>query len=223
MTAIERFDEAAEALQSLRDDPSPELAARAAYLLGLGELKQGRNAEALAIFDEAISRFAETSTAPALLFRLAEAADRNGDPTDALARFERLEETYPEDSWVDDALLQGASLALKAGQFDRAIDLARKARGATGDGPLSPASLLIEARAAIDSGSAEQAIPLLNTILNEHQPDTETEQAARYYLGLAYKAEGQGVEAMEQLDALAQMPEASYSADGALPRWARAL
>jgi TolA-binding protein len=213
LTALDRFDEAAEALGPLREDPAPELAARASYLLGLGERERGRDAEALSIFDEGLARYPETTTAPALLFRSAEAAEDLGQTADALARFERLADTYPADSWADDALLQAASIALKLEQLDRAAELARRAKGPAGTGPLTAPALLVEGRAALDAGRYDEAIRLLNSMLVEHQPAPETSQAARYYLGLAYKASGQVEEGMEQLEALAQMPDSSFSAD----------
>ncbi|QDV38253.1 tetratricopeptide repeat protein [Tautonia plasticadhaerens] len=213
LTSLERFEEAAEAIEPLRDDPSPEISARAAYLLGLGQLEQGKAAEALATFDEALARSSESSTAPALLFRSAEASASLGDPLDALSRFERLADSYPADSWADDALLQASSIALKAGEPDRATELARRARGPSGDGPLAAPALLVEGRAALESGEVDEAIGLLETLLDQHQPDPETAQAARYSLGLAYKGAGKDAEAIEQLDLLAGTPGASLSAD----------
>lgn len=213
LLALERFDEMGKVLEPLRNDPSPELAARASYTIGLGAMKRGRLDEARTVFDEALERFPDTSTAPALLFRSAEASERSGDPAEALARFERLVATYPDDRWVDDALLQAASLALKLSQQDRAIDLARQVRQASSDGPLSSPALLIEARATLDAQQPEEAIRLLDELLSRPEADPETAQAARYYLGLAYKAAGREEEAIRQLDELASLPDAPYAVD----------
>lgn len=213
LTSLDRFEEAAGAIGPLLGDPSPEISARAAYLLGLGQLEQGKDAEALATFDDALARSPQSSTAPALLFRSAEASESLGDPAEALSRFERLADSYPGDSWADDALLQASSIALKAGQPDRAGELARRARGPSGDGPLAAPALLVEGRAALESGRFDEAIGLLETLLAQHQPDPETAEAARYSLGLAYRGAGKDSEAMEQLGLLAETPGSSLSAD----------
>ncbi|WP_169973681.1 tetratricopeptide repeat protein [Tautonia rosea] len=213
LLALDRFDEMIEVLEPLRNDPSPELAARASYTVGLGALKQRRLDEAMTVLDEALQRFPETSTAPALLFRSAEAAERSGDLADALTRFERLVATYPEDRWVDDALLQAASLALKLGKNEQAIELARRVRQESNDGPLSSPALLIEARATLDAQHAEKAIPLLDLLLDREDAAPETAQAARYYLGLAYKAAGREEEAIRHLDELAKAPDTPYAVD----------
>ncbi|MEW4571227.1 tetratricopeptide repeat protein [Tautonia sp. JC769] len=214
LLALGRYEEMSEVLGPLRDDPTPELAARASYTIGLGELKQGRSAEAIVVFDEALGRFPETSTAPALLFRSAEAAERGGDPADALARFERLVEAYPEDRWVDDALLQAASLALKLSQEERAIELARRARSRSDDdGPIGAPALLIEARATLEAERPEEAIQALDALLARPGLDRETDQAARYYLGLATRAAGREEEAIRLLDELSKSPDSPYALD----------
>lgn len=214
MASLGQVDEAEALLEPLREDPAPEIAARASYTLGLARLGKGEAAEALAIFDEAIGKYPETATGPALLFRSAEAADRNGDRDDAIDRFERVADSYPADPWADDALVQAAALALKAGQPDRAAALAdRVAEAGEPDEPLTAAALLIVARADLEAQRADEAIRRLDDLLSRHRPDPETAQAARYYLGLAYRAAGKAEEADRVLDELAKAPDATYAAD----------
>ncbi|WP_158633311.1 tetratricopeptide repeat protein [Tautonia sociabilis] len=213
LAAMGKPDEAAAVLSALRDDPSAELGARASYQLGMLERDRGRVAEAKAIFDEAIDRFPDTSTTPALRYRAAETVELAGNPAEALARFERLAEAHPNHSWADDALLQAASIALESDQPDRAAELARRARGPQGNGPLAAPALLIEARAALDRGQADEAVGLLQTLLDSSAPDAGTAEAARYYLGLALRASGRQEEAIAQLESLAEAAGSRFSAD----------
>ena len=213
LIALGRPDRADETLEPLRDDANPEIAARAAYLLGLSAAAKGNDEEAIAILDDAIERDPKTSTAPALLFRSAEAAERLGDTADALQRFERLADDNPEDPWALDALLRAASLAIDDGQLDRGAALARRVSEDVNAGPRAPRAALIEARAARELGETERAITLLEGLIDDPRADPETSTAARYDLGLAYKAAGQSDESLRQFEAMAETPDDPLAAD----------
>ncbi len=216
LIALGRSEHAAETLEPLRDDPNPELAARASYLLGFSASEQGNDRDAIAVFDDAIGRFPKTSTAPALLFRSAEAADRLGDAGDALDRFERLADDYPEDPWALDALLRAAAMAIDAGQVDRGAALARRVSEDANAGPRAARAALIEARAARESGEAERAVAILQGLIDDPRATSETSTAARYDLGLAYKAMGRSEESLQQFETLSESPDAPQASDALL-------
>ena len=66
-----------------------------------------------------------------------------------------------------------------------------------------------------DGGGASprRRSPLLTASLAEDKPGPATAQSQRYYLGLAYRADGQPAKASEVLDALAKTPAAPVAAD----------
>jgi TolA-binding protein len=214
--ALARLGQHAEAealLRPLLADASPTLVTQAAYALGVAQLERGQTAEGLATLDAAYRRFPRAPLAPALLFQTAEAALRQGKPNDARARFLKLAETYPKDPWADDALYQAARLALQAHDFNAAKTQAAALVTRFPDSPLRAEARLIEARAALDAGQPKVAIALLQTMLTADKPSPATTEAARYTLGLAYRADGQADKAAEILDALAKTPSALTSTD----------
>jgi TolA-binding protein len=213
LARLDRRDEAEALLRPLIAEAPRSLAAGAAYALGVSHLERGRAAEARATFDDALKRFPGAANAPALLFRSAEAAQKEGQLDEARARFLRMAETYPKDPWADDALLQAASLALKARDTATARVLAASFPGRFPGNPLRADARLVEARAALDGGQPKDAIDLLNALLTGDQPGPATAQAGRYYLGLAYRADGQTAKAAEILDALATTPAAPIATD----------
>jgi cellulose synthase operon protein C len=213
LARLGRHDEADALLRPLVAEAPRNLAAGAAYALGLSQLGRGRAAEARATFDDALARFPGAANAPALLFRSAEAAQKEGRPDEARARFLRMVEAHPKDPWADDALLLAAGLALKARDTAAAGTLAASFPGRFPQNPLRADARLIEARAALDGGRPKDAIELLNSLLTRDQPGPATAQAGRYYLGLAYRADGQAAKAAEILDALATTPAAPIATD----------
>ncbi|HEX8200605.1 MAG TPA: tetratricopeptide repeat protein, partial [Isosphaeraceae bacterium] len=213
LARLDRRDEAEALLRPLIAEAPRSLAAGAAYALGVSQLERGRAAEARATFDDALKRFPGAANAPALLFRSAEAAQKDGQLDEARARFLKMAETYAKDPWADDALLQAAHLALKAGDAAAARALAGSFPGRFPKNPLRADARLVEARAALDAGQPKDAIELLNALLTGDGPGPATAQAGRYYLGLAYRADGQTAKAAEILDALATTPAAPIATD----------
>ncbi len=74
-------------------------------------------------------------------------------------------------------------------------------------------SHLIQARASLADDEPKEAVIVLAALLEKDQPTAEIGQRARYYLGLAYKKDGQHAKAEEILDALAKTPAASVAND----------
>ena len=214
--ALVRLGRAAEAeplLRALVAEAPRNLAAQAAFGLGTTQLSGGRPAEALETLDSALRRFGTSPMAPALLFRAAEAELKLGRADGARKRFLKAAEVDPKDPWADDALVRAARLALESRDTAAARGLAGSFADRFPDSPLRADARLIEARAAMAAGQPKEAITLLTDSLAHDQPGPETAQAQRYYLGLAYRADGQADKSSEVLDALARTPAAPVAAD----------
>jgi TolA-binding protein len=213
---LDRRGEAETLLQAVIAESPRNLAAQAAYDLGVSQLERGQPAEARSTFEDALRRFAGAPTIPPLMFRAAEAAVRLNQAEDARAGFLKMAALFPRDPWADDALLQAASLALKAGNLDAARETAATLLTQYPQSSLQPNVRLIEARACYEANQAGEAIRLLTDLLN--QPDLRPEVAAdaRYYLGLAYRLDGKEDKASAVLGELARMPASAPAAVSAL-------
>jgi len=210
LIALERLDEAVALLEPMAEDPSPALASRAAYELGRAELQRGQAAEALAVFERALERDPEGQAAPAIRFRAAQAAEQLGETADARERYEDLAEQYSDDPWGLEAFVRAAALALKAGEPDEAIRLARQVPE---DASNHARALLIEGRALLETGQAETAVERLQTLLDTAAASPETARAARYDLVRALQAAGREEQADQVLQGLANDTDAPESAD----------
>jgi TolA-binding protein len=213
LARLGRRDEALPLLRALAAEAPQNLAARAAFALGTAELEAGDATAALATLDDATKRFARTPMAAALTFRAAEAALKLGRGDDARARFLRAAEADPNDPWADDALARAARLALDQRDFEAAARLAAGFASRFPNSPLRADARLVAARAALALGKPKEAIATLTASLAGDKPGPATAEAQRYYLGLAYRADGQAAKASELLDALAQTPAAPIAAD----------
>ena len=208
-----RPDEAVALVRPIAGDPAQPLAAPAADALGSLLLAAGKPAEALVAFDEALGRFAASPSAPLIRFHAAEAALAAGKGDDARGRFLALAEDDPKASWADDAQLRAASLALDAKDYPAARRIAAGFAEKFPTSPLKADAHLVDARAALASGGAKEAIDVLNAAIAEDRPRPEVAQAMAYTLGLAYGKAGQPEKAAEVLDRLAKSPTAPVAAD----------
>jgi TolA-binding protein len=213
LVKLDRRDDAEKQLRTLLDEAPPNLAAQAAFSLGTAQLGWGKPAEAIETLDQAAKRFADTAMAPALVFRSAEAAQKLGKSDDARARFLKAAELDPKHAWADDALIRAARIALEARDNAAARTLADSFATRFPDSPLRGDAHLIAGQAAYAEGHAREAIAILRAALAEDKPAPETAQAALYYLGLAYRADGQKAKAEEVLDSLAKTPAAPAAAN----------
>jgi TolA-binding protein len=208
-----RRDEAEALLRPLAAEGPQTLAVQAAYALGNSRLERGKAAEALEVWADALKRFPDTPIAPMVLYRSAEALLKLGQGDAARTRLRKLADDYPKDPWADDALLRAATLALEASDPAGARALAASLRTRFPDSPLRADARLVEARAALVERKPKEAIELLDALLAEDRPGPQAAQAARYYLGLAYKADGQSDKSERVLDDLAQTPSAPFATD----------
>ncbi|HEY2158551.1 MAG TPA: tetratricopeptide repeat protein, partial [Isosphaeraceae bacterium] len=209
---LDRRDEAEALLKTVSEGSNPNLAAQAADALGGSLLARGKAAEALATLDEASSKFAATSLGPLLKFHAAEAAQALSKLDEARARFLKIAESAPDDPLADDALVRAAGIALEARDYAAAKTLAKSLPAKFPRTDRLADAHLIEARVALVEKDAKGAIALLETALGPDKPGPATAQAATYYLGLAYRADGQSARANELLDKLAKTPAASTAA-----------
>ncbi|MBX6313443.1 MAG: tetratricopeptide repeat protein [Isosphaeraceae bacterium] len=206
LARLNRRDEAEALLRPLAANAPPHLAVRAAYALGASQWDRNQQAEALATWEDALGRFPGTPLTPMLLYRSAEALFQQGRTDEARARFLKLVEDYPKDPWADDALLRAARIALDRHEAAAAQALAAQFEAQFPGNPLRADARLIEGQAALMAGQPKEAIGLLKALLAEDRPSIETAQAARYYLGLAYRADGQADKSEQVLAELAKTP-----------------
>lgn len=210
---LDRRGEAEPILRAVAAEAPQNLAAQAAFALGTCELEGGDAKAALADLDPAAQRYAKTPMAAALVFRSAEAAEALGRPDDARARFLRAAEADPKDPWADDALARAARLSLDLRDPARAAELAATFAARYPTSPLLADVRLVSARAALASGKPEEAIATLTASLSEDKPSPATAESLTYYLGQAYRADGQPAKELEVLDALAKTPAARFAAN----------
>ena len=208
-----RREEGDALLQELQKGSSPTQAAQAAFALGNSQLDAGHPEQSLETLDQAAERFAQSAMTPALLFRAAEAAHKLNRVDDARARFLKASEIDPKHPWADDAMLRAARLALEARDKEEAKSLAKTFFTRYPESPLRAEIRLIEAQVAYSEGQNKQAIELLSRSLEQDKPYPETALSALYYLGLAYRADGQGAKADEVLRSLAKTPAAPAAAN----------
>jgi TolA-binding protein len=221
---LDRPSDAEPLLRTLAAEGPAALAAQAAFELGTAQLAHGRAAEALATLDEALKRAPQSAMTAALLFKSAEAvvnlSQAETDPAararregDARARFLKAAESDPEDPWADDALLRAARLALEGRDLEAAGRLAGGFAARFPRSALRADARLIEARAALGAGRAKDAIAILTNAPADDKPSPEAAQATRYYLGLAYRADGQTAKEAEVFAALARSSATPVAAD----------
>lgn len=210
---LDRREEAETILRGLIDDAPQNLAAQAAFALGTSELEGGRPADALKLLDDAARKFSATAMAPALVFRSAEAALKLGKTDDARARFLRAAEADPKHECADDAVIRAARLALEAGDRAGATALASSFATRFPDSPLRADARLVEGQIAYDQNHAKDAITILSGLLAQDHPAPETAHYALYYLGLAYRADGQKARSDEILESLSKTSAAPAAAN----------
>jgi len=172
--ALVRLDRAGEAetlLRVLAGNVSDPVGPRAALELATIELEHNHADAALNTLDEAMKRFPKSNVAPALLFRSAEALQKQNRLAEAQARFLNVLESDPQDPWADDAMQRAAQTALDRGDSATARRLAGGFAGQFPRSPLRAEVRLIEARAAALQGNPKEAVTILESLL-EGQVDT---------------------------------------------------
>ncbi len=110
-------------------------------------------------------------------------------------------------------MIRAARLALDRRDHEAARSLAGGFAARFPKSPLRADARLIVGRTALAQGRAKEAIAILTASLAEDKPAADTAQAERYYLGLAYRADGQAAKEAEVFAELAKNPAAPASVD----------
>ena len=215
LIALGRHDEAEGFLAPLAADGSLVVAPPAAFALAGSQTDRGRWADCVATCDAAIRRVPESPWVPRLLYRAAEAQIKLDKADDARVRFLKVAEEHPKDAWAPTAMLRAARLALDGHDPAVAATLADEFATRFPDDRLRDDARLIAARAALDGGRAGEAVAILEPMVARAEPGNEMAQSASYYLGIAYKADGQSAKATALLEGLAKV-ESPASADARL-------
>ena len=201
-----RPNEAKPILKGLIADAPLNLGAQAAFLLGTSQLEEGDARAALDTLDDGAAKFSKTKLAVALQFRSAEAMVQLGKLDDARARFLKAAEADPRDPWADDALLRACGIALDQARHDEVGQLVKAFEDKFPNSPLLADAHLAAARALLAAGLPKEAIVKLTASLDADKPAEKTADNERFYLGLAYRDDGQTAKANELLQALAKSP-----------------
>jgi TolA-binding protein len=217
-----RAQDAEALLRPLAADPNQPFAPRAALELATFDLDRSRPDAALATLDDALKRFPKSPEAPALLFRSAEALQKQNRRAEAQARFLKLAESDPKDPWADDALKRAAQLALEQEDTATVRRLVATFAAHYPGSALLPEVRLIEARAASLQGKPSEVVAILELLLapppGKVQQKTASlppglSQAVRYELGIAYRALGRSADAEAALSKLATEASSPFTAD----------
>ncbi len=217
-----RAQDAESLLRPLAAEREQPFAPRAALELATIDLDRNRADAALATIDDAIKRFPKSPEAPALLFRSAEALQKQNRRAEAQARFLKLAESDPKDPWADDALKRAAQLALEQEDAMTVRRLAATFAAQYPESPLAPEVRLIEARAASLQGKPSEAVAILEPLLA--RPDGKVpqksanlppglSQAVRYELAIAYRALGRSADAEATLSKLTTEASSAFTND----------
>jgi len=216
LVKLDRREEAEALLVPLVAEGSKTVAPPAAFALAGSLLDRGKAAEALAACDDAIRRAPESPWHPRLLFRSAEALAKTGDVAGARSRFMRVSAEFPKDAWAPSALLRAARLALESADPKSASAIASEFAAKFPTSTLKPDIQVIAARASLALDQPRDAVAALEPLIADATLAPALRQSASYYLGLAYKADGQEQKAAAMLADLAKDPTAPGSADAKL-------
>jgi TolA-binding protein len=217
-----RAREAQSLLRPLATESDDRFAPRAALELATLDLADNRPDAALAALDAALSRFPKSPEAPALLFRSAEALQKQSRLAEAQARFLKLAESESKDQWADDALKRAVQLALEQGDAATTSRLAARFATVYSESPLLSEVRLFEARAASIQGKPAEAVGILEPLLATKQSVVDSKkpsqassisQAVRYELAIAYRALGRNADAEAALSKLATEGQSAFSTD----------
>lgn len=216
---LARLDEAADLLVPLAADPADPASIEASLDAASVDLRRERPADALKTLDAAMTRAGKSPLAPALAYRSAEALRALGRDAEARARFDKVASDFPADPWADDALLEAARLAQKAGDHDAAAESARRLAEGHPDSKLAPDALLVLGKAEAAAGRADAAVAALEQIVGDGSKppaaSPEVVDAARYELAAAYRAAGKADRADAMLAALGGSTNKKTAADAA--------
>ena len=161
---LDRKGEAEGILRALVNGPE-SIGPRAALELATIQLESQVPDAAFTTLEDALKRYPKSEAVPALLFRSAEALEKQKRLAEAEARYLKVAEGHPEDSWADDAMVRAAQSALDRGDFATAGRVAGRFPAQFRQSVLKSEARLIEARAAALSGRPKDAVAILESLV----------------------------------------------------------
>jgi TolA-binding protein len=225
LARLNRSTEAEELLKPLVAQAAQPVAPQAALALATIQLEHAKPDAALATLNDALDRFAESPLVPALLYRSAEALEKQNRRVEARARYLQAAEINPLDPLADKAVARAAHLALEAGDHAAALELAKAFAKRFPDSQLHVDVRLIEARSLLAAKQPKLAVAILEDLLGVDKgsrPQGKTgpislseaaAAAARYDLALAYRDAGQADRADAILAGLAKSSKSLVGTD----------
>jgi cellulose synthase operon protein C len=225
LTRLDRSTEAERLLVPLIDEAAPSVAPQAALALATIQLEHAKPDKALTTLNDALERFPQSPLVPALLFRSAEALEKQKRSGQARERFLKVAEIDPRDPSAADAVVRAAQLALEAGDHAGARQLAESFGKRFPESKLKADIRLIEARSFLAGGQPEEAARLLEELLGISQERSlegksqasplspAATAAARYDLAVAYRGTRQAALADAMLAGLADSSKGAVGAD----------
>ncbi len=235
----QRYGEAIETLNRHRQQyPGSEMAAHAAYWLGMSQVAGGHLKEAADILSSAANQYQTHELAPAMLLAAADAYRGLHNVTLARQYYERLLQQHPHNSWADDALQVLVQLAWDEGDVAQAATLSDRFLRDYSTSSLAPLVSQLAARVALKQGRYQRVVELLKPLV-EQPADAEPHVAAapgqeiplptildnraaaqintttaRYYLALGLIGLQRWAEALTQLELLRDVSEPAELVSG---------
>ena len=165
------------------------------YLQGIAEQRNGRYREAVNIFEALGNNYAASEYAPRARFMAAFSLLQAEDHRQAIAKFERFEEQYPEHDLREDALYwRGIGLSLQR-EFARAREVMEIYLSTFKSGRYHASATFRKAYCAQQTKDYQTSIRELEAFLREHSTAAECDEA-RILLGDAMMSQGRLDEAV---------------------------
>jgi len=202
LDASEETKAVAEANRVLSVKPVPENASircRAAVTKANALLKSTPK-PAGDVWGESITLCEKEETYAQVLFTAAKASAQQKRDAEALARFAKIEELFPQHRLADDARLKAATIHAQAGDAEKSLEMLSSLADAYPEGDMRGESLFRAAFAHIKKNNWEEAVPLL-TRINTLYPDDRhwgTRGRADYFLARAADTLGRSAEAEDR-------------------------
>jgi TolA-binding protein len=200
--------------QFLAQQPPPDLAATARFLVGEAHAKAGRLREALEQYHALVRTAPTHALVPQALYRAGELALRLGRLSEAEATWTALRRDFPQHALAGPAGLATAHLHERRRQWAEALELARAVAEAGGDERLE--ALLLVGQSALQLRRHAEAAQAYHTVVVEAPPGSK-----RYFEGVAGLAAALEAGADQDGAKRAYREIIDAAPDPELVRWAR--
>ncbi|MEZ4637637.1 MAG: tetratricopeptide repeat protein [Caldilineaceae bacterium] len=200
--AISAFD------SFIAENPSDPRVGEALHGIGLAHLDLGNFAEASAFFERVLAEYPSCACFGAVKLDQARLAILSGDDTDGRRLYRTFAREYPSDPLAAEALWRSALSAISA---DNAIEAAVDFFALVDGFPASeraPRALYVLGIGSMTNKLYTQAILSFSRLQNDYPESTP--QAAAYWLGRAYAAQGDAENAAAQWRALIDREPDTY-------------